>query len=207
MRTLLLECAGLDPRHASRDEHMLFSQQASRDLVRNLAHEIKNPLGGIRGAAQLLEREFPDSEHREFTRVIIREVDRLQALVNRLLGPDRAPRKQQLNIHEVLEDVRRLLEAEAARTGRVAIIRDYDPSLPDLTADRGQLVQALLNIVATPCRRCRPPATRAALSCAPARAGGSASPGARTAWPWRWKSKTTAPASHPCCRTRSSFRW
>ena len=143
---LLLEVLALD-RHLriSRDELLLTQHQASREMIRGLAHEIKNPLGGIRGAAQLLEKEFPDSEHREYTRVIIREADRLQNLVNRLLGPNRAPAKTALNIHEVLEHIRQLVEAEAPED--IVIRRDYDPSIPDLTADREQLIQALLNIL------------------------------------------------------------
>jgi two-component system nitrogen regulation sensor histidine kinase GlnL len=142
---LLLECLALD-RHLriSRDELMLAQHQASRELIRGLAHEIKNPLGGIRGAAQLLEHEYPDSAHREYTRVIIREADRLQNLVNRMLGPNRMPQKAPVNIHEVLEHVRQLCEAEGAP---VSFQRDYDPSIPEIVADREQMIQAVLNIV------------------------------------------------------------
>ena len=142
---LLMEVVAVD-RHlrSTRDEWLATSQQASRELVRGVAHEIKNPLGGIRGAAQLLEREFPDSQHREYTRVIIREVDRLQNLVNRMLGPNRAPEKHLINVHEVVEHVRRLVEAEAPAD--VAVVRDYDPSIPELTADKEQLIQAMLNL-------------------------------------------------------------
>ncbi|ULQ48110.1 nitrogen regulation protein NR(II) [Flagellatimonas centrodinii] len=142
---LLLELLPLD-RHMriSRDELMLAQHQASRELIRGLAHEIKNPLGGIRGAAQLLEREFPDSEHREYTRVIIREADRLQNLVNRMLGPNRLPQKASLNVHEVLEHVRQLVQAEAPEG--VSFLRDYDPSIPEVVADREQLIQATLNL-------------------------------------------------------------
>lgn len=129
----------------SRDELLLAQHEASRELIRSLAHEIKNPLGGIRGAAQLLEHEFPDSEHREYTRVIIREADRLQNLVNRMLGPNRVPEKRPVNVHEVLEHVRQLVEAEAP--DGVYFLRDYDPSIPELTADREQLIQAVLNLV------------------------------------------------------------
>ena len=145
-RGLLLEVLPLD-RHLriSRDELLLAQHEASRELIRGLAHEIKNPLGGIRGAAQLLEREFPDIEHREYTRVIIREADRLQNLVNRLLGPNRLPKKAPLNVHEVLEHVRQLVQAEAPTA--VSFLRDYDPSIPDLVADREQLIQAVLNLV------------------------------------------------------------
>lgn len=150
---LVLEVLALD-RHMriSREELMLVQHEASRELIRGLAHEIKNPLGGIRGAAQLLEREFPDSEHREYTRVIIREADRLQNLVNRMLGPNRLPHLTMLNVHEVLEHVRKLVEAEAPTGVRVS--RDYDPSIPELSADREQLVQALLNIVRNALQAC-----------------------------------------------------
>ena len=129
----------------SRDEMHSAQHQASRAMIRGLAHEIKNPLGGIRGAAQLLEREFPDSEHREYTQVIIREADRLQNLVNRMLGPNRLPQKAALNIHEVLEHVRQLVQAEGQ--ANASILRDYDPSIPELFADREQLIQAVLNLV------------------------------------------------------------
>jgi two-component system nitrogen regulation sensor histidine kinase GlnL len=142
---LLMECLALD-RHLriSRDELMLAQHQASRELIRGLAHEIKNPLGGIRGAAQLLEQDFPDTAHREYTRVIIREADRLQNLVNRMLGPNRMPQKAPVNIHEVLEHVRQLCEAEGAP---VTFQRDYDPSIPEIVADREQMIQAVLNLV------------------------------------------------------------
>ena len=143
---LLLECMALD-RHLriSRDELLLSQHQASRELIRGLAHEIKNPLGGIRGAAQLLEKELPDSSQREYTGVIIREADRLQNLVNRMLGPNRMPRKMPVNIHEVLEHVRQLCEAEGQPD--IRFLRDYDPSIPELVADREQMVQAVLNVV------------------------------------------------------------
>ena len=143
---LLMEMLPLD-RHLriSRDELIQTQFDASRELIRGLAHEIKNPLGGIRGAAQLLEHEFPDSQHREYTRVIIREVDRLQNLVNRMLGPNRAPLKTLLNIHELLEHVRRLVQAEAPQ--QVAVLRDYDPSIPEVSVDREQIIQAVLNIL------------------------------------------------------------
>lgn len=143
---LLLEMVALD-RHLriSRDDMLQTQFDASRELIRGLAHEIKNPLGGIRGAAQLMEHEFPDSQHREYTRVIIREVDRLQNLLNRMLGPNRAPQKALLNIHEVLEHVRQLVQAEAP--AGVTLLRDYDPSIPEVTIDREQIIQAVLNVL------------------------------------------------------------
>jgi two-component system nitrogen regulation sensor histidine kinase GlnL len=112
-------------------------------MVRQLAHEIKNPLGGLRGAAQLLEREL--HEHlREYTGVIISEADRLTALVDSMIGPARAPQKALINVHELCEHVYRLLRSEAR--GGVLVERDYDPSLPNAEVDANQIIQALLNI-------------------------------------------------------------
>jgi len=128
----------------SREEDLISQQETSRILVRGMAHEIKNPLGGIRGAAQLLDRELNDEDQREYTRVIIDEADRLRSLVDRMLGPNRALKFAHTNVHEVLERVRTLLEAESK--GRVTFLRDYDPSLPELWADKEQLIQAFLNI-------------------------------------------------------------
>jgi two-component system nitrogen regulation sensor histidine kinase GlnL len=128
----------------ARESKLIEQQVANRELMRNLAHEIKNPLGGIRGAAQLLERELPDAELREFTQVIVNETDRLQSLMNRLLTPNRMPNVERVNIHEVLERVRRLLLAEYPE--RLSIVRDYDTSLPELAGDREQLMQAILNV-------------------------------------------------------------
>ncbi|MCB1878101.1 MAG: nitrogen regulation protein NR(II) [Chromatiales bacterium] len=128
----------------SREEHFVSQYHASRALLRGMAHEIKNPLGGLRGAAQLLERELPDEELREYTRIIIEEADRLQTLIDRMLGPNRPPNKRQVNLHQLLERVRSLVEAEVG--GGIELIRDYDPSIPLLHADPDQLIQAFLNI-------------------------------------------------------------
>jgi two-component system nitrogen regulation sensor histidine kinase GlnL len=128
----------------AREAKILEQQEANRELIRNLAHEIKNPLGGIRGAAQLLERELGDPELREFTQVIVKETDRLQSLMNRLLTPSRLPRVEAINIHEVTERVRTLLLAEFPEG--LAVRRDYDTSLPELTGDKEQLIQAILNV-------------------------------------------------------------
>src|SRR5690606_3795049 len=121
---------------------------ANKELIRNLAHEIKNPLGGIRGAAQLLEFELParDLKHlREYTQVIIKEADRLQVLVDRLLEPHRWPHiAGEVNIHEVCERVRSLIVAEFPQGLRIR--RDYDLSVPELRGDKEQLIQAVLNI-------------------------------------------------------------
>jgi two-component system nitrogen regulation sensor histidine kinase GlnL len=126
-----------------RDENLLSQNEASRSLLRGLAHEIKNPLGGLRGAAQLLERELGTEDNKEYTRIIIREADRLQSLVDRMLGPRDIPNKNKLNIHKILEYVRQLVLAE---TSSVKFIIDYDPSIPDMVGDESMLIQAVLNI-------------------------------------------------------------
>ena len=144
-RHLLLELADTTQRQRiSRETDLLARLDGSRLMVRQLAHEIKNPLGGLRGAAQLLERELPAPALKEYTRVIIGEADRLAALVDSISGPNRAPAKSELNIHEICEHVYHLLRAEAAPT--ISIERDYDPSLPNAMLDRHQLIQALLNV-------------------------------------------------------------
>jgi two-component system nitrogen regulation sensor histidine kinase GlnL len=128
-----------------REERILDQTQANRELIRNLAHEIKNPLGGIRGAAQLLELELRAPEFREYTQVIIKEADRLQTLVDRLLAPHRRPHIiADLNVHEVCERVRSVILAEYPRG--LVIERDYDTSIPELRGDMEQLIQVLLNI-------------------------------------------------------------
>lgn len=141
---LLLEMVRVD-RHLriAREEQLLAQQSVTQSLLSGLAHEIKNPLGGLRGAAQLLERRLDDAGLREYTQVIIDEADRLQQLVDRMLGPTQLPRREAVNVHEVLERVRHLVSAEAG----IAIETDYDPSLPMLVADCDQLIQALLNLV------------------------------------------------------------
>jgi two-component system nitrogen regulation sensor histidine kinase GlnL len=128
----------------TREEQLLTQHQATQALLRGLAHEIKNPLGGLRGAAQLLEAELPDPGLREYTRIIIDEADRLQTLMNRMLGPNRLPQPRSVNIHYVLEHVRGLLQAESPNGP--SIRRDYDPSLPEIRADQDRLIQAMLNI-------------------------------------------------------------
>jgi two-component system nitrogen regulation sensor histidine kinase GlnL len=128
-----------------REERLIDQAQANKELIRNLAHEIKNPLGGIRGAAQLLEMEIDSRDLKEYTRVIIHEADRLQTLVDRLLAPHRRPHVVgDVNIHEVCERVRSLILAEFPRGLRV--VRDYDTSIPEFRGDREQLIQAVLNI-------------------------------------------------------------
>jgi two-component system nitrogen regulation sensor histidine kinase GlnL len=128
----------------SKEERLLTQQNTARLLVRGLAHEIKNPLGGLRGAAQLLDLELHDPDLKEYTRIIIAESDRLQGLMDKMLGPNKLPNKKAINIHEVLERVRQLVQAESS--GTLAIKSDYDPSIPDIYADKDQLIQAILNI-------------------------------------------------------------
>ncbi len=129
----------------ARDSWLSERQSATRSMIRGLAHEIKNPLGGLRGAAQLLDRELPPGELREFTRIITHEADRLTKLVDRMTAPYLLVRREQLNLHEVLQHVFKLVQAEVQ--GRITIYRDYDPSLPDIVAERDGLTQVFLNIV------------------------------------------------------------
>jgi two-component system nitrogen regulation sensor histidine kinase GlnL len=143
---LLLEFQPLDRLlKISREASLLSTQETSRTLIRGLAHEIKNPLGGLRGAAQLLAKELPDESLKDYTDIIIAEADRLRKLVDRLLGPNKLPEQKPVNIHEVIERVISLIFAETG--GRIDFKRDYDPSIPDLLGDKGKLIQALLNIV------------------------------------------------------------
>jgi two-component system nitrogen regulation sensor histidine kinase GlnL len=142
---LLLEFRHIDQQlKIAREERLQEQQQANRDLIRSLAHEIKNPLGGIRGAAQLLERELEAPQLIEYTQVIIGEADRLRSLVNRLLTPNRVPSYRSMNIHEILVRVKGVVQAEFPQ---VAIDCDFDTSLPEIDADPEQLTQAILNIV------------------------------------------------------------
>jgi two-component system nitrogen regulation sensor histidine kinase GlnL len=129
----------------TKEEAQLSKQETTKMLVRGLAHEIKNPLGGIRGAAQLLARELPEEGLRDYTNVIIEEADRLRNLVDRMLGSNKLPSLAMTNIHEVLERVCSLVDAESQ--GCITLVRDYDPSLPDVLIDREQMIQAVLNIV------------------------------------------------------------
>ncbi len=142
---LLIEFRHIDQQlKIAREERLLEQQQANRDLVRSLAHEIKNPLGGIRGAAQLLEGELDRPQLSEYTQVIIGEADRLQALVNRLLTPSRLPLYRRTNIHEILVRVRSVVQAEFPA---IRFVLDFDTSIPEFDADTDQLTQAVLNIV------------------------------------------------------------
>ncbi len=143
---VVFECINVDRnRRITREEDIMARHQATSALIKGMAHEIKNPLGGLRGAAQLLERELENEDLKEYTGIIISEADRLRKLIDRILGPSDAQQLARVNIHEVLEHIRSLVEAETS--DKIVLQRDYDPSLPDMLADRDQLVQALLNIV------------------------------------------------------------
>ncbi len=146
LKEILVELQQVD-RHIriSKEEQLMAQQNISRMLVKGLAHEIKNPLGGIRGAAQLLDLELDSPELKEYTQIIIQESDRLKSLMDKMLGPNKPSNKDNLNIHEVLERVRQLVKIEG--NNNIQIVTDYDPSIPSLKADKNQLIQAMLNIV------------------------------------------------------------
>jgi two-component system nitrogen regulation sensor histidine kinase GlnL len=145
-RQLLMELQPLDRLlRISREDSLLAANQATHALVRGMAHEIKNPLGGIRGAAQLLARALDDPELREYTGIIVSEADRLRNLVDRMLGPRKPPDCRWINIHQVLERVRVVVQAETGDA--LSVQRDYDPSLPELWADMDQLIQVMLNVL------------------------------------------------------------
>jgi two-component system nitrogen regulation sensor histidine kinase GlnL len=142
---LLLELLDTErDRKVRREAALVAQQQLSRRIIRQLAHEVKNPLGGLRGAAQLLERQLPDPELKAYTRVIIEEADRLAALVDGILRAGGAPKIEEVNLHRITEHVAQLIEAE--KTDSVEVVRDYDPSLPPVHVDRHQMIQAFLNI-------------------------------------------------------------
>jgi len=145
MARILLEFQKIDQQlKIAREERLMDQSEANRILIRNLAHEIRNPLGGIRGAAQLLERELGTKHLLEYTQVIMKEADRLRSLLDRLLTPSRPPHFGEVNIHEVLERVRSLILAEFP--DGIAVAREYDTSLPTFIGDKEQLIQAVLNI-------------------------------------------------------------
>lgn len=143
-KQVLLEMEPIDRiLRIAREDAIVAQQATAQDLIRGLAHEIKNPLGGLRGAAQLLERELESDDQKEYTRVIIDEADRLQKLVNRLLGPSGMPRNSEINVHEAIEYVRGIVLNDKPD---IHFVRDYDPSIPNIVGDQDLLVQAILNI-------------------------------------------------------------
>jgi two-component system nitrogen regulation sensor histidine kinase GlnL len=142
---VIVELLQIDKHLRFTKEEQLFAQQnTNRMLVRGLAHEIKNPLGGLRGAAQLLHDELTLPELKEYTQIIISESDRMQELMDKMLGPNTPPKKEVLNIHEILNRVRQLVQSE---NSHISFQQDYDPSIPLINADRNMLIQAFLNIV------------------------------------------------------------
>lgn len=146
IRYALIECQQIDQQKRIIQESQNENQhQAARHLVRGLAHEIKNPLGGIRGAAQLLQRQLPTDDLKEFTAVVIEQSDRLQNLVDRLLGPNKPPTVQPVNIHLVLDKTIRLIDFEQQQA--LPVKRDYDPSIPEISIDAELIQQALINII------------------------------------------------------------
>ena len=150
---LLVELNMVDRLQAiSRDESEWQAQATLKEIMKGVAHEVKNPLGGIRGAAQLLAGELGNPDLQEYTDIIISEVDRLHTLVDRMMGPRERMESEPTNIHEITEHVRQLIEAEAK--GGLEIERDYDPSLPEFSADGGQLTQAVLNLVRNAWQAC-----------------------------------------------------
>lgn len=143
---MLVECIEVDRlQRIARASDLAQRQAANREMLRGLAHEIKNPLGGVRGAAQLLDRELPDRRYREYTRIIIHEADRLRNLVDRMTSAEQPAQRAALNVHAILEHVRLLIQAECGEA--VEMLRDYDPSLPLVLGDEEHLTQALLNVV------------------------------------------------------------
>jgi two-component system nitrogen regulation sensor histidine kinase GlnL len=144
--SLIIELTAVDRRvRIARDAALQNQQEYVQSMLRGMAHEIKNPLGGIRGAAQLLARELNNKDHDEYTDVIIKEADRLQALIDRMLSPASKPDYERLNIHEVLEHVRKVVNAEAIEN--ITINIDYDPSIPEFQGDKNRLTQVFLNIL------------------------------------------------------------
>lgn len=144
-RGLVIEIDVMDrPLRIARDEALLAQHEHARSLLRGLAHEIKNPLGGLRGAAQLLDKQLTDPDLHDYTNIIIQEADRLHVLIDRMLGPVSRPKKESINIHEVLEHVRKISRVGAPPG--IEITFDYDPSIPEFKSDRDRLVQVLLNI-------------------------------------------------------------
>lgn len=142
---LLLEMRQID-RHLdiSQSEQLFAEHQATRKLLRGLAHEIKNPLGGIRGAAQLLAQQYPDNDIGEYTQIIIREADRLRTLIDQMVGPQNLSHPTNINLHSAVEHVFKLAQAEVG--DQIQLVRDYDPSIPDIFFDKDQLIQSVLNI-------------------------------------------------------------
>jgi two-component system nitrogen regulation sensor histidine kinase GlnL len=201
---ILLEMAPMDNQRRLSQEQLQHAQQiAARDLVRGLAHEIKNPLGGLRGAAQLLTKALPDPALAEYTNVIIEQADRLRNLVDRLLGPQQPGMHVTESIHKVAERVVKLVSMELPEN--VTLVRDYDPSLPELAHDPDQIEQVLLNIVRNALQALGPEGAK--LFCAPAPPSSSRCTACAIAWRHVSTLRITGPVFHRIFRTRCSTRW
>ena len=201
---ILVELAPMDNQRKLSQEQLQHAQQvAARDLIRGLAHEIKNPLGGLRGAAQLLSRALPDPALLEYTKVIIEQADRLRNLVDRLLGPQRPSQHVTQSIHQVAERVCQLVSME--KPDNVQLVRDYDPSLPELAHDPDQIEQILLNITRMLCRHSGRKAAQ--LHCVRALLSRSRYMACVIVWRPVSILKMTAPAYRPICRTPFFTPW
>ena len=200
---LLVELNMVDRLQAiSRDESEWQAQATLKEIMKGVAHEVKNPLGGIRGAAQLLAGELGNPDLQEYTDIIISEVDRLHTLVDRMLGPRERMESEPTNIHEITEHVRQLIEAEAK--GGLEIERDYDPSLPDFSADGGQLTQAVLNLVRNAWQAC---GEEAKFHSEPACSDNLPLAVVATSWFARCRSSTTGPAYPKNCCPGCFCQW
>jgi two-component system nitrogen regulation sensor histidine kinase GlnL len=196
--------APMDNQRRLSQEQLQHAQQiAARDLVRGLAHEIKNPLGGLRGAAQLLTKALPDPALAEYTNVIIEQADRLRNLVDRLLGPQQPGMHVTESIHKVAERVVKLVSMELPEN--VTLVRDYDPSLPELAHDPDQIEQVLLNIVRNALQALGPEGAR--LFYAPAPPSSSRYTACAIGWRPVSTSRITGPVFHRIFRTLCSTRW
>ena len=130
----------------SLDQNLIDQQKATREMVKGLSHEIKNPLGGIMGAAQLLDRTLKDESQSKFTKIITKESERLLKLINAMASPIPSSDKENINIHEITEHVIELFKYDASNQN-VTFVKDYDPSIPHFYIDKNQIIQALINII------------------------------------------------------------
>ena len=128
------------------DQNLIDQQKATREMVKGLSHEIKNPLGGIMGAAQLLDKTLKDESQAKFTKIIRKESERLLKLINAMASPMPSSNKENINIHEITEHVLELFKYDEENT-HVSFVKDYDPSIPQLSLDRHQIIQSLINII------------------------------------------------------------
>ena len=142
---LIVEILCVDNLNKMVDSSKTFSiQKIAANLARTLAHEVKNPLSGIKGSAQILSKKLKDDFSTKFLKIIIDETDRLNDIVTKILTPPSKPNLALFNIHSALEQVYSLADAD---DNKVELIRDYDPSIPEINGDENLFIQAILNIV------------------------------------------------------------